>query len=49
MRPAPKGEQRAEFRSFRLDCMGTVDQLDEGFENAGGRRLEDYLRIVAAS
>lgn len=42
-------ELRGQFRSFRLDRMGTVERLDEGFENVGGRSLEDYLRIVAAS
>ncbi len=36
-------ELREGFRSFRLDRIGTVETLERRFENARGRRLEDYL------
>lgn len=39
-------ELRGEFRSFRIDRMAAPEVLDEGFESAGGRSLEDYIRAT---
>jgi predicted DNA-binding transcriptional regulator YafY len=39
-------EQRAAFRSFRLDRMRTLDVLDEVFRDEPGRTLPDFVREV---
>lgn len=42
-------ELRGEFRSFRIDRMAAPEVLDERFESAGGRSLEDYIRAAGQS
>ena len=39
-------EQRADFRSFRIDRMRTLDVLDDVFRDEAGRTLPDFLRHV---
>jgi predicted DNA-binding transcriptional regulator YafY len=39
-------EQRAAFRSFRIDRMCGLDVLDEVFRDEAGRTLPDFLRHV---
>jgi predicted DNA-binding transcriptional regulator YafY len=39
-------EQRAAFRSFRLDRMRTLDVLDEVFRDEPGRTLPDFMRLM---
>ncbi len=39
-------EQRAAFRSFRVDRMRTLDVLDDVFRDEAGRTLPDFLRHV---
>ncbi|WP_437332526.1 helix-turn-helix transcriptional regulator [Sorangium sp. So ce394] len=41
-------ELRAEFRSFRLDRMHGLEVLDERFEEAEGRTLDDFFRFRQA-
>jgi len=40
-------ELRGDFRSFRLDRIGALQLLDEEFEIARGRSLQDYVRAVS--
>jgi predicted DNA-binding transcriptional regulator YafY len=37
-------EMREDFRTFRLDRIAGLRMLDERFEAAGGRTLQDYLQ-----
>jgi predicted DNA-binding transcriptional regulator YafY len=41
-------EQRADFRSFRLDRMRSLLALEDGFRDEPGRTLPDFLRLVRA-
>jgi predicted DNA-binding transcriptional regulator YafY len=41
-------EHRAAFRTFRVDRMESLDLLEETFPDEPGRRLEDFLRMMAA-
>jgi len=40
-------ELREDFRSFRLDRIGDLRVLDQGFQIARGRSLQDYVRAVS--
>jgi predicted DNA-binding transcriptional regulator YafY len=41
-------ELRGEYRSFRVDRLSTLTVLDEVFDGARERLLEDYIRVVSA-
>ena len=41
-------EHRADFRSFRIDRMRTLELLDDVFRDEPGRTLPDFLRHVKA-
>ena len=39
-------ESRNDFRNFRLDRMGAIEILTEGFEETDGRKLEDFVKAM---
>jgi len=41
-------ELRGEYRSFRVDRLSALTVLDEVFDGARERLLEDYIRVVSA-